>query len=219
MVRFSARSAQPDFDRIFVSDAAAIAQALRRVGDQGATALTLLPGSALQPMLKEARSLRYRPARPVVGEGDAAVYQDFSLTTDLPPDGKLMALADALDRLIRAALAGMRTPPLPADFHINDYIAQHYPAGCAGMSPHRDHIRYAGLVAIILLAGEARFVICDERVGTNEREIPTKPGDLLLLRAPGFQGRGDRPFHSVRDVTEDRYILGLRYDSRREQTL
>jgi hypothetical protein len=36
---------------------------------------------------------------------------------------------------------------------VNDYIVQRYPAGCAGMSPHRDHIRYTGLVAIVMLGG------------------------------------------------------------------
>jgi hypothetical protein len=214
MVRFSTRSAQADFDSIFVANAAAIQEALRRVGDQGATALTLLPTPALQPLAEEARGLRYRAARPVVGEGEAAVYQDFRLTTELPPEGRLMSLANAFDRLVDTALADMRAPPLPAGFHINDYIVQHYPAGCAGMSPHRDHIRYTGLVAIVILAGAGRFLICDDRAGNNEREIPSKPGDLLLMRAPGFQGRGDRPFHAVRDITQDRYILGLRHNSR-----
>jgi hypothetical protein len=33
------------------------------------------------------------------------------------------------------------------------------------------------------------------------------------MRAPGFQARGDRPFHAVRDITEDRYVIGLRHDA------
>jgi len=205
-----------DFDRAFVADAAAVADALRRVGDDGAASLSLLPADALGPLLEEVRGLQYRPAKPLVGQGDAAVHQDFDLTTEIPADAALMVLTRALDRLIGAALASMRAPPLDA-FEINDYIVQHYPAGCAGMSPHRDHIRYTGLVAIVMLGGKGRFLVCDDRAGANEREIPMKPGDLLLMRAPGFQGRGDRPFHAVRDITEDRYIFGLRHDARPER--
>lgn len=201
----------------FLSDAAAMADALRRVGDEGAASLALLPAGALGALLDEARALPCRPAKPVVGQGDATVYQDFDLTTEIPPEGALMALARALDRLIGAALASMRSPPLPDGFGINDYIVQHYRAGCAGMSPHRDHIRYTGLVAIVMLGGKGRFLVCDDRAGANEREIPTRPGDLLLMRAPGFQGRGDRPFHAVRDIAEDRYIFGLRHDARPER--
>jgi hypothetical protein len=201
----------------FVADAAAMADALRRVGDEEATSLALLRVDALGPLLAEARALCYRPARPVVGQGAAAVYQDFDLTMELPADGALMALSRALNRLIGEALAGMRSAPLPGGFAINDHILQRYPAGCAGMSPHRDHVRYTGLVAIVMLAGAGRFLVCDDRAGANEREIPCAPGTLLLMRAPGFQGRGDRPFHAVRDITEDRYILGLRHDARPER--
>jgi hypothetical protein len=206
-----------DFDTAFVATVAAMADALRRIGDEAATSLALLPADALGPLLAEARRLPYRPARPVVGQGATAVYQDFDLATKISADGALMALSRALDRLIGAALATMRAPPLPRGFEINDYIVQYYPAGREGMSPHRDHIRYTGLVAIVMLGGAGRFLVCDDRAGAGEREIPLAPGDLLLMRAPGFQSRGDRPFHAVRDITEDRYILGLRHDARPER--
>jgi hypothetical protein len=202
-----------DFDRAFVADVAALADALRSIGGEEAASLALLPPAALGQLLAEARSLSYRPARPRVGQGDTAVYQDFDLTTEIPANGALMALSRALNRLIGAALGTMRSPPLPSGFEINDYIVQYYPAGCAGMSPHRDHIRYTGLVAIVMLGGAGRFLVCRDRAGTGEREIPCVPGDLLLMRAPGFQARGDRPFHAVRDITEDRYVIGLRHDA------
>lgn len=204
-----------DFNRTFTADAAAVADALGRLADDGAASVRLLGAEALGPLLAEARGLQYRPARPVVGHGDAAVYQDFDLTTEIPTDGALMALSRGVGRLISEALASMRSPPL-SNFQINDHIVQRYPAGCQGMSPHRDHIRYTGLVALVMLSGAARFMVCDDRAGANARIIPFAPGDLLLMRAPGFQGRGDRPFHAVQDVTEERYIIGLRHDSRPE---
>jgi hypothetical protein len=211
-----AHTATLSFDDAFIADAAAVADVLRGLADEGAASVRLLGTEALEPLLAEARGLKYRPARPAVGHGDATVYQDFELTTDIPADGALMALSRGVGWLIGEALAAMRTPPL-SHFEINDHIVQHYPAGCAGMSPHRDHIRYSGLVALVMLGGAARFTVCDDRAGANAREIPFAPGDMLLMRAPGFQGRGDRPFHAVLDVTAERYIIGLRHDSRPER--
>ena len=202
-----------DIDRALLADAAAVADVLRRLSDEGAASLRLLGPEALKPLLAEARGLHYRPARPVVGNGDATVYQDFELTTEIPADGALMGLSRGVERLIAEALASMRPPPL-SQFAINDLIVQRYAVGCEGMSPHRDHIRYTGLVALVMLGGAARFMVCGDRAGTGAREISFAPGDLLLMRAPGFQGRGDRPFHAVRDVTAERYIVGLRHDSR-----
>ena len=46
--------------------------------------------------------------------------------------------------------------------------------------------------------------------------MPIAPGSLLLMRAPGFAGREDRPFHFLNEVAEERVCLGLRYDTRRE---
>lgn len=208
--------AQSDFEKHFLADAAAVANALRRVGDEGAASLPLLPADVLPPLLAEARELDYRPARPEVGEIGTMVYQDFRLATDLPPTGILMKLSRAVERRINRALETMRTPPFAGGFSVNDLIVQYYPRGCKGMSPHRDHLRYTGLVAIVILGGAGRFMLCEDRSEANCDDVPTRPGDLLLIRAPGFQGRGDRPFHAVRDVTEDRYILGLRHDSRPE---
>jgi hypothetical protein len=36
------------------------------------------------------------------------------------------------------------------------------------------------------------------------------------MRAPGFAGRRDRPFHYLSDVTQTRLALGLRHDLRAE---
>ena len=111
-----------NFDRAFVTDVAALADALRKIGDEAAASLALLPAEALEPLLAEARGLPYRRARPLVGQGDTAVYQDFNLTTEIPADGALMALSRELNRLIGAALASMRSSPLPGGFGSADRL-------------------------------------------------------------------------------------------------
>lgn len=203
-----------DLETEFVIGHRNLADAIRRTGDEDAASLPLLDGPACARLTEEARALHYRPARPVVGVGETAVYQDFDLTTEFAEGGGLMALARVLDRQIGRALASMARNPLSDKFAINDLIVQRYAPGSAGITPHRDHIRYVGLVAIVVLAGQGRFFISQDRAGLGEREIPAPPGHLLLMRAPGFEGRHDRPFHAVRDVTEERFIFGLRQDSR-----
>jgi hypothetical protein len=41
-------------------------------------------------------------------------------------------------------------------------------------------------------------------------DLPNAPGDLLLLRAPGFLSTEDRPFHAVLDIFEERLTFVLR---------
>jgi hypothetical protein len=201
----------------FVTATQVLADAIRRTGDEDAASLPLLDPAVCASLTEEARRLDYRPARPVVGVGETAVYQDFDLATELNGAAGLMALAGAVDTHIARALRSMKRNPLPDRFAINDLIVQRYFAGSAGISAHRDHIRYVGLVAIVVLAGAGRFFISQDRAGRDAREIPAPPGHLLLMRAPGFQGRNDRPFHAVREITEERYILGLRCDSRQDR--
>lgn len=206
--------AEPEPAPAFVTGVCELADAIRRVADADAASLALLDAVSCARLVAEARRLGYRPAQAVVGAGDSAVHQDFDLATELPDAGGLAAMARALDRHLGEALESMNRNPLPDGFAVNDLIVQRYAAGSAGISAHRDHIRYAGLVAIVVLAGAGRFLISRDRAGNNAREIPAPPGHLLLMRAPGFQDRNDRPFHAVRDITADRYIFGLRHDSR-----
>ena len=43
--------------------------------------------------------------------------------------------------------------------------------------------------------------------------VPDDQSGLLLVRAPGFGSRGDRPFHFLDRVTRPRLSLGLRHDA------
>lgn len=196
----------------FESGPESVAEALRRIESEDAASLPLLDADAQRRLSAAAGRLAYRPATPVIGEGERRVLQDFELTTELGSNGPFHVVARALEALVAAALTGMAAPPLDPPPPFNDLIVQRYPVGSAGITPHRDHITYRDLVALVTLSGRARLFLCDDRSGRGEREIPMAPGSVILLRAPGFGGRNDRPFHLLREVTETRLSLGLRHE-------
>ena len=127
------------------------------------------------------------------------------------PSGRLAALTrDPAS----AALAGREHLVEPC-FIYNDLIVQRYEPGCVGITPHRDHIAYEGLVSLVILSGEAEFGICADRAGHGGREIASPEGCLLLMRGAGFAGLKTRPFHLLRNVRTRRVSFGLRYDRRK----
>ena len=200
-------------DDLFLADEQELAVAIARLPDEDAVALPLIGDAARQPLLEAAKHMSYRPARPLVGEGARLVRQDFELSVTFLDGSPFPRFAAALEGLLRRALRRL-SPPLLDEFLLNDLIVQHYQPGSQGITPHRDHVRYEGLVALVNLAGRARFCVCADRSGADARELEDGPGVLLLMRAPGFAGRRDRPFHFLKDVSEERYSLGLRHDVR-----
>lgn len=191
-----------------------MAEALARMAREDAVSLPLLGAPDCEALAAAANRLPYRRARPVVGEGAQAVYQDFGLCYSLPSGSLFHHVAARLERLLADALSLIHPPLLAAPPPFNDLIVQRYAAGSRGITPHRDHIRYEDLVIIIPLSGSARFYLCAARDGRESREIPAPVGAMVLMRAPGFAGSRARPFHYVTDITAERLSFGLRHDVR-----
>lgn len=201
----------------FVIGPETLAEALNRLILEDAVSLPLLREEDCQPLIEAAEALPYRPATPEIGEGDKTVFQDFTLSVGVQPGDLFHQLAQALEDLTAAALRSTAAALLPEAPRYNDLIVQRYEPGSQGITPHRDHLRYAGLVALVTLCGRARFFLCPDRSGKNARELPMPPGGLILMRAPGFAGLQDRPFHMLTDVTETRIGIGIRHDTRKEE--
>lgn len=190
------------------------AAALETVGRQGHAHLDLLDGEGCRHLLAACAGLSYRVARPLVGTAGREVRQDFELTMEIPQPHPLRALAVALEAAVGAAAAGLRPNPLPEGLVFNDLIVQRYHRGSRGITPHRDHLRYTGLVVLVTLVGSADFFVCADRSGAQAVSLPARPGRAILLAAPGFAGGRERPFHFVSAVREPRISLGIRQDSR-----
>ena len=188
-----------------------MADALDRVAREDASVLPLLAEEHCKPFIDSGADLAFRGARPVIGEGERAVYQEFDICLSIPRPHRLWQLTQAVERLIADALATMTRPPLEA-LSLNDLVLQRYPPGARGITPHRDHVRYIGLVVLVQLSGDGRFGLCDDRSGAGTRVLEAEPGDGILMRAPGFAEARDRPFHFLDGITVERYSLGMRSD-------
>ena len=193
----------------------AMAAALDRVARDDAAVLQLLAPEDCRPFIESGGELSFRSAKPVIGEGERAVYQDFDICLSIPRTHTLWQLTYAVEVLVADALATMNAPPLEA-LPLDDLVLQRYPPGARGITPHRDHVRYVGLVVIVQLSGDGRFGLCADRSGSDARALKAGPGDGILMRAPGFDGRKDRPFHFLDRITVERYSLGMRCERPRE---
>lgn len=188
-----------------------IIEALKR---HGALSLPLLSDAFGRELFAEAQSASFRSARESIGEGDRVVYQRMEVCDRFHVGSGFIALRDEFQLLWDASFVEGPDYPFESPVLFNDLMLQRYAPGEVGITPHRDRRDYRNVVCLFVLAGRGRFGVCVDRRGTNAREIPNSPGELILIRAPGFLGSGARPFHFVRDITEPRYVFGLRHERR-----
>ena len=135
----------------------------------------------------------------------------MEICTGLPEAGAFQRLAEDWQAIWNRALTALSTPVFDPELRFNDRLLQRYHPGSAGITPHRDRVGYRNLVCLFVLCGAGRFCLCEDRAGSGAREIPAAPGDVLLMRAPGFLGEPLQPFHFVDRITSPRYVYGVRH--------
>lgn len=111
--------------------------------------------------------------------------------------------------------------PAAAEWRPNEATIQAYVGPTDGISPHRDHTRHVGLVAVFSLLGKGIVGIVRDRSGNDlVEEIELRPRSLMLLRAPSSYGEdaatSERPMHYVMGPREGeiRLSIGYRMDGR-----
>lgn len=204
-----------ELERAACSSDADLAGRLEQLKDLSSVSLPMLDGRTLTALAAAADDLPFRPAKSEVGKPERRVYQEFGYCDAVPAEHPLSRLGSWMETRVRRALARMPEAPVPTAFTINDIVCQAYRPGDLGISPHRDHVSYTGLIILVVLSGRGRYYVCTDRAGTDRTEIPAGPGWAILMPGPGFAGRSDRPFHMVGDIRAQRYSVGLRYDVRK----
>lgn len=161
-------------------------------------------------LLDEAKMYPLRTVRNTVGTGENQVHQDMLLHDQLKADSLFSELAGEFQTLFDAAVGSLGLFSSRVVF--NDVMIQMYEPGSGGITPHRDRTDYRHVICLFVLEGHGRFYISDDRKKTNQLEIANLPGDVLLMPGPGFVGLEQRPYHYLEDITEERWIFGLRHD-------
>jgi hypothetical protein len=183
---------------------------LEQVARVGAASLPLLDEAFRLRLHAEADLYAYTPEEEYVGSGDRLVRQQMGSCESFPPGSAYLALRDAFQSWMDERLSSLAQYPFASPLRFNALSLQKYAQGSIGITPHRDGLRYTNLICIFVIAGQGRFFICADRSGSGAVEIAATPGNLILMRAPGFLGEVARPFHFISEIGGTRYSFGLR---------
>ena len=186
-------------------------RALEKLSSIGSIAIPCLDKDEREALVSIVDALPHRSAQRITGPKKTPVYQDFDLCYDVPPENPTWKMANHLEALIKV---GMRNAGIAGHevFKFNDLIVQYYPPQSSGITAHRDNVRYRWVIAILILSGNGDFCTCKNRQGEGAKTIRTNPGDLLLMAGSGLAGEALGPLHFMRNVTQKRRTIGLRYD-------
>lgn len=197
----------------FISSQEQLQSTLLNLVANDAVCMPLLNKKDLASLICAADLLPYRTSKLAVGSGLNIVKQNFQICMSPPKSAIFWVLGRELEQLLYGAFGQLKPPLLLEKFGINDIVVQRYAAGSSGISAHRDHLKYRGLISLILLSGTGRFYICKDRLQSKKTEVLWTPGSVVFMRAPGLENCDERPFHFLTDIRTKRYSIGLRYNS------
>lgn len=138
---------------------------------------------------------------------------------DQSPLDRIPHIRHAMD-YIRTRVGEMAlTIPSLVSWEPDEMSLHRYDDAEIGLDFHKDNNRFTGLIAIVALDG-----ICDIVVRRDYQAVvtTTKPGDLVLLRAPGLVDTTEdlRPEHAVLNLqTPTRTSLMVRANKKPDEAL
>jgi hypothetical protein len=188
----------------------ALTDELGQVARLGAASLLLLDEAFRLRLLSEAENYTYAPEEEFVGSGEKLVRQQMGSFGSFLPGSAYLELRDTFQSWLDERLHGLPHYPFSTPLRFDSLSLQMYAPGSIGITPHRDGLRYINLICIFVIAGQGRFFVCADRSGRDAVEIEAAPGNVILMRAPGFLGEDLRPFHFVSEISLTRYSFGLR---------
>lgn len=191
---------------------------LAELVNHGATSVPMLPEARREKLLAEALAKSYVEREKQIKA--SGVQQELSGCDDFMADDVFSCLRDDFTELLRLKFTQSNyrlTEVFCHPFNFNDMALQKYPPGSLGITPHRDGKSSVNLIVIFLLGGEGRFAICDNRDGLNPQYLDTTPGNVIMMRGPGFMGSTHQPFHFVSHVNTEQVTFGMRQNKKISQ--
>lgn len=188
---------------------------LHALATTGVVSVPLLKEPTRQALQHEAEHYHYEPEIKEIGSANRLVKTEYSACATFPDSSLYVALSQEFQALMDCAIAELPASlfpdsPFAVPLQFNSMVLQRYQPGQLGITPHRDSLRAINLVCIFNISGRAMFYRCDDRQGTHSIAIDTTPGTVIFMKAPGFLGSDDRPFHYVTQIQSTRYSFGLR---------
>lgn len=182
----------------------------RELDKHGGVSVPLLTEAFRQELLAEAETHEYERQPQVVGLH--GVRQEFSsIQKPIPPGSLFYKLKEELERMIIEKMVASRAmDTFEAPLRFNEISVQLYEEGSIGISPHVDGESVMNVICVVIITGQAKFGLCDDRAGNNPRFLDTTPGNVILTRSTGYRGGNFQQFHFVGDVTERRITIGIR---------
>jgi len=191
-------------EKILPFDCNAIVKALDDTS-VGAISIPLLPETYRQILLDEAEMYDYVYSDEVVGP--AKVREQLYPAKNLYSGSLFFRLRDEFQT---ALLAGMSQSLFEPALDLNELVLTRYNKDSIGITPHRDFLQNVNLICIVILAGKGNFGTCEDREGKNAKSLCTTPGNVIIMRGPGFNKSNFRPFHFISDITERRVVCAMR---------
>lgn len=186
-----------------------LSEPLRRVRTDAAAWIPSALDDAFRRRLR--REVDAGPFRPMRGTFGKVRMEIDGYDVPAPMDGfpLMLELSRELGARVRSSDARIRGL---ATWVPNEIGVTRYRPRSLGITPHLDGKWYRRLVAVVTVYGRSRFAICRSRDGEVIADWRPGPGDLVLMRAPGFGGLLDgRPFHLAEGPTRGvRCSLGVR---------
>jgi hypothetical protein len=195
---------------LFLPQTVGLDAVIQSVAKIGAASLPLLDDTFRRLLVAEAEQYSYRLEEEIVGSGENQVHQQLGTCEVFPAGSLFRLLSDSFQGWLDSRLDALPDYPFSTPLRFDSFSLQHYPAGSIGITPHRDGWRYIHLICIFAIGGRGRFYVCADRSGKAAVEIDAAPGNVILMRAPGFLNANLRPFHYVTGITEVRYSFGMR---------
>lgn len=202
------RAPQEQFESLLHFD---VLRILGKLDSEGAVSFPILSDSYRKALLEEAEMYEYKKQDEIVGP--AKVREQLSSVHKLFSGSLFYRLGQDFERII--SRAAIRSDTFATPLNLNEYVLQCYEKDSIGITPHLDFAQNVNMICIFILTGKARFALCDDRQKTNARDLDTTPGNVILMRGPGFMGSSFRPFHFVSDITERRVVCAIRQTDRK----
>ncbi len=183
---------------------------ISELDQHGGVSVKLLTEPFRKQLLEEANRYEYEKQPEVVGPHH--VREELSsVSTPFPPGSLLYKLKEQLEEMIISKMTASGEEKLfSTPLRFNEISLQLYEEGSIGITSHMDGKSAVNLICVVVLEGESRFALCEDRQGSNPYYLDTTPGNIIFMRAVGYRGSDHRPFHFVSDITTRRIVVGIR---------